>query len=250
MPALSKEALRNTAYIDSLRRVDAFLHVLRFFEDETVMHTEGSLNAERDWELAEFEIYGEGFVTRTSYTSPILDFGKPVSWSKIRWAGEKPEGTEVFLRTRTGNSPQPNFFWRVGSTGDFEQVTKLLDLDRIAIADANLSGDWQCRTIKLGGLAALVIYDWFDCTISGNEWRLEKTSGSQRTQGSFYTLGAQQLAYLGSYHVAGDPVPHYGNGPETDQVGYAFMSAADHWWIEFPAPYRESVMDILEFRRQ
>ncbi len=133
---------------------------------------------------------------------------------------------------------------------ELEQVTKLLDLDRIAIADANLSGDWQCRTIKLGGLAALVIYDWFDCTISGNEWQLEKTSGSQRTQGSFYTLGAQQLAYLGSYHVAGDPVPHYGNGPETDQVGYAFMSAADHWWIEFPAPYRESVMDILEFRRQ
>ena len=82
------------------------------------------VNAERDWELAEFEIYGEGFVTRTSYTSPILDFGKPVSWSKIRWEGEKPEGTEVFLRTRTGNSPQPNFFWRVGSTGDFEQVTK------------------------------------------------------------------------------------------------------------------------------
>jgi len=133
---------------------------------------------------------------------------------------------------------------------EFEQVTNLLDLDRIAIAEANLSGKWQCRTIKLGGIAALVIYDWFDCTISGNEWRLEKTSGSQRTQGSFYTLGAQQLVYLGSYHVAGNPVPRYGNGPESDQVGYAFMSAADHWWIEFPAPYRESLMDILEFRRQ
>lgn len=82
------------------------------------------VNAERDWEIAEFEIYGEGFVTRTSYTTPILDFGKPVSWSKIRWEGEKPAGTEVFLRTRTGNSPQPNLFWRVGSTGYFEQVTR------------------------------------------------------------------------------------------------------------------------------
>ena len=82
------------------------------------------VNAERDWEIAEFEIYGDGFVTRTSYNSPILDFGKPVSWSKIRWEGELPEGTEVFLRTRTGNSPQPSLFWRTGSTGDFEQVTK------------------------------------------------------------------------------------------------------------------------------
>ena len=83
-----------------------------------------SVNAERDWEIAEFEIYGEGFVTRTSYTSPILDFGKPVAWSKIRWEGENPEGTEVVLRTRTGNSPEPYLFWRVGSTGDFEQVTR------------------------------------------------------------------------------------------------------------------------------
>ena len=83
-----------------------------------------SVNAERDWEIAEFEIYGEGFVTRTSYTSPILDFGKPVAWSKIRWEGEKPEGTQVILRTRTGNSPEPYLFWRVGSTGDFEQVSR------------------------------------------------------------------------------------------------------------------------------
>ncbi|NKB69123.1 MAG: hypothetical protein GKR89_18800 [Candidatus Latescibacteria bacterium] len=82
------------------------------------------INAERDWEIAEFEIYGEGFVGRTSYTSPILDFGRPVAWSKIRWEGERPEGTEVRLRTRTGNTPQPNHFWRVGSTGDFEPVSR------------------------------------------------------------------------------------------------------------------------------
>ncbi|KFB09788.1 DUF4893 domain-containing protein [Nitratireductor basaltis] len=133
---------------------------------------------------------------------------------------------------------------------EFEQVTTILDLKRIAIAEADISGEWQCRTIKLGGPAPLVIYDWFDCEISGDEWRLEKTSGSQRTAGRFYTLGEDKLAYLGSYHVAGDPAPDYGSGPESDQAGFAFMSAADHWWIEFPAPYRESLLDILEFRRQ
>ena len=83
-----------------------------------------SVNAERDWEIAELEIYGEGFVTRTSYTSPILDFGKPVAWSKIRWEGNNPPGTEVILRTRTGNTTEPNLYLRIGTTGVFEQVTR------------------------------------------------------------------------------------------------------------------------------
>lgn len=82
------------------------------------------INAERDWEIAEFEIYGDGYVTNTSYTSPVLDFGKPVAWSKVRWKGAFPEGSEIMLRTRTGNTPQPYIFWRVGSTGEFEQVTQ------------------------------------------------------------------------------------------------------------------------------
>lgn len=82
------------------------------------------VNAERDWEIAEFEIYGDGFVTNTSYTSPILDFGKPVAWSKVRWKGAFPEGSQITLRTRTGSTSQPYIFWRVGSTGEFEQVTQ------------------------------------------------------------------------------------------------------------------------------
>ena len=57
------------------------------------------LDPERTWEIAEFEIYGEGFVTHTEYRTPILDFGHPVSWSKIRWRGAMPEGTQIQLRT-------------------------------------------------------------------------------------------------------------------------------------------------------
>ena len=56
MPALSKEALRDGAYIASLRAVDAFAHVLRVFEDETVMHIEGTVNPKRDWEAIEAEL--------------------------------------------------------------------------------------------------------------------------------------------------------------------------------------------------
>jgi ribosome-binding ATPase YchF (GTP1/OBG family) len=40
MPALSKETQRDAGYVGSLRVVDAFAHVIRLFEDESVMHVE------------------------------------------------------------------------------------------------------------------------------------------------------------------------------------------------------------------
>ena len=82
------------------------------------------LDPERTWEIAEFEIYGEGFVTHTEYRTPILDFGRPVSWSKIRWRGAMPEGTQIQLRTRTGNTPQPNRFFSIERTGNFVEVNR------------------------------------------------------------------------------------------------------------------------------
>lgn len=48
MPGLSRDALREASYIGSLRTVDAFAHVLRLFDDETVMHVDGSLDPCRD----------------------------------------------------------------------------------------------------------------------------------------------------------------------------------------------------------
>lgn len=56
MPALSKEALQDPSYIASLRAVDAFAHVLRLFDDDTVMHVEGDIDPKRDWEAIEAEL--------------------------------------------------------------------------------------------------------------------------------------------------------------------------------------------------
>ena len=56
VPAMSKEALRDPGYIGALRFVDAFAHVLRVFEDDTVMHQEGSLDPKRDWRNIELEL--------------------------------------------------------------------------------------------------------------------------------------------------------------------------------------------------
>ena len=115
----------------------------------------------------------------------------------------------------------------------------------------DMTGDWQCRTIKTGGLAQLIVYGWFKCKVTddGSGWTLTKLTGSQKTKGRFFTDSDTRLTYLGSFAVNDDPFPKYGAGPETDQVGYAFRATDTSWRIEFPAPYYESKMDILEFRR-
>lgn len=56
MPGLSREALREPSYIASLRDVDAFAHVLRWFEDDTVMHIDGSLDPGRDSSNIDLEL--------------------------------------------------------------------------------------------------------------------------------------------------------------------------------------------------
>jgi ribosome-binding ATPase len=56
MPSISKENLRDPAYVASLRVVDAFAHVLRLFEDETIPHEKGSVDPVRDLEDVETEL--------------------------------------------------------------------------------------------------------------------------------------------------------------------------------------------------
>jgi len=55
-PAISKESLRDPAYLASLRVVDAFAHVLRVFQDETVPHEHGSVDPARDFSDVEMEL--------------------------------------------------------------------------------------------------------------------------------------------------------------------------------------------------
>ncbi|MBO6716491.1 MAG: DUF4893 domain-containing protein [Rhizobiaceae bacterium] len=138
-----------------------------------------------------------------------------------------------------------------GAAEDIETLNEILARDPVSFDGFDLTGDWQCRTIKVGGLASLVVYSWFKCRVSddGAGWRLEKLSGSQRTTGRFFTESDTALTYLGSFYIAGEEAPAYGSGPDSDQVGRAFRSGDERWRIEFPAPRYESKLDILEFRR-
>ena len=140
---------------------------------------------------------------------------------------------------------------KAGDPAEVKQLDALLAKPLVAFSDKDLTGDWQCRTIKVGGISPLVIYGWFKCKVTddGSGWRLEKISGSQRTKGRFFDDGEKRAIYLGSFTVNGDPAKPYGGGPQSDQVGYAFRNSANEWRIEFPAPYYELKLDIMEFKR-
>jgi GTP-binding protein YchF len=56
VPSISKENLRDPAYLASLRVTDAFVHVLRVFADETIPHEKGSVDPLRDLEDVEVEL--------------------------------------------------------------------------------------------------------------------------------------------------------------------------------------------------
>lgn len=138
------------------------------------------------------------------------------------------------------------------AAAELEPFEAMLAKPLQSFSGLDMTGRWQCRTTKVGGdLLPFVAYDWFRCRVTddGSGWKLEKISGSQRTTGRFYDDGDKRLIYLGSQYVDGETAKPYGSGPETDQVGYAFRTGEKEWRIEFPAPYYESKLDILEFRR-
>lgn len=138
-----------------------------------------------------------------------------------------------------------------GNPADIAIVEAALGGERASFEGFDMTGAWRCRTIKLGGLLPLVVYDWFRCRVDddGSGWRLEKISGSQRTTGRFFTDSESRLIYLGSFYIAGEPTPPYGSRKDSDQVGYAYRNGSSRFWIEFPQPAFESKLDVLELRR-
>jgi hypothetical protein len=139
-----------------------------------------------------------------------------------------------------------------GAPADVRQLQEILARPRLAIGENfDMTGEWKCRTIKLGKEPALVIYQWFKCRVTddGSGWMLEKTSGSQRTKGRFYTDSDTRLTYLGVGYVSGETPGKYGGGPDIDQAGYAYRTGKNGFHIEFPEPARESLLDILELKR-
>lgn len=125
---------------------------------------------------------------------------------------------------------------------------------------ARLTGDWACRTIKMGRTSEAVAYGRFACRISardGGLW-LEKLSGSQRLRGMIQGIDGEQV-FAGVGFIAGDDPPGYaalppGDGAMSDPqrvpvVGLLEVTGPGHARLMMPSPVLESDFDLLDLTR-
>lgn len=120
-------------------------------------------------------------------------------------------------------------------------------------AGLDAQGNWRCRVIKLGKTEPLlVVYPWFSCRTSADDYslKLEKTSGSQRTSGYFYDGGETRMFYLGALHYGDEKPMRYGVDHKRNMVAYAFALGPKRMRLEFPEPEYESLMDVLEMEKR
>jgi len=79
----------------------------------------------QNWEIAEFQVFGEGHVPRATYITAVLDFGEPMAWGRIRWQGQRDPDASIIIRTRSGSDPDPELYWLPTSiAGESKQVTR------------------------------------------------------------------------------------------------------------------------------
>jgi outer membrane protein assembly factor BamB len=50
------------------------------------------------------------------YLSPVLDAGAPARWGALRWSASLPDGAQLTLQTRSGNTPEPDASWSLWTT--------------------------------------------------------------------------------------------------------------------------------------
>ena len=79
----------------------------------------------RNYEIAEFQVFGSGYIQRAVYTTAVLDFGQPMAWGNIRWKGERDPQAKLLIRTRTGHDDEPLLYWQKTSIpGEFKKITR------------------------------------------------------------------------------------------------------------------------------
>jgi hypothetical protein len=145
-----------------------------------------------------------------------------------------------------------------GAPGDVAALSKALSGTPQVAFDESLSGDWTCRTMKLGGATPLVVYTPFRCrlTFLGDGYSFEKLSGSQRTKGKI-SLRSGGAVYVGVGFVADQTPPDYaelepdfeGTGEVQPDIAVFQRVSPTRARLMFPAPVVESDFDILELTR-
>ena len=148
----------------------------------------------------------------------------------------------------------------LGTDGDIAVLTDAL---RGTMSGADPTGDWQCRTIKMGGGLPLVVYGNFACRITAlpdGSLELAKLTGSQRLVGTIIPNAAGRMIYRGVGYVGETPALLYPDYPADNpdwvepgqtvpQIGIFDVAGPTAARLMLPAPVLESDFDILFLTR-
>ena len=145
------------------------------------------------------------------------------------------------------------------SEKDLAAARAVLNRNSHAVPIASLKGTWRCRTIKLGGMAPVVVYSWFTCRIGEEHGHpyFEKQAGTQHFGGSLYPHESGGFVFLGGSNWSKDKQAFYSSGrtslgaetTPSDAVGLLSSIGPNVARIEFPYPAQESTFDVIELRR-
>ncbi|HEX6376068.1 MAG TPA: DUF4893 domain-containing protein [Allosphingosinicella sp.] len=129
----------------------------------------------------------------------------------------------------------------------------LLDPDAALKTAAPPTGDYRCRTLKLGGqsegLLDYVAYPHFDCRITAGAGAMDfvKLTGSQRPVGRLFADSDRRLIFLGTLQLGDERgILRYGHDRQRDMIGLLERVGERRWRLAFPYPAFESTLDVIE----
>ena len=144
------------------------------------------------------------------------------------------------------------------SPEDRAAIHGVLDAAAGPISAQELTGNWRCRLMKLGGLEPAIVYTWHDCRFTSTSKGLffEKLSGTQRFSGYADEDGARFILLAGTSVRDEKQWPYSGGGigfgasaTPNDHVGVISSIGDRHARIELPLPVIESLFDVIELQR-
>ena len=122
-----------------------------------------NIHKKEGWEIAELEVYGEGYVSSALYTSGAFDLGQPSSLGAIRWSGFEDSNAKLSIRTRSGHTADPNRYWRFTGRGDEKTFRNAQGVPLSAADYNNLKGNKAEVTTDLDNWSSWSgPYDWAD----------------------------------------------------------------------------------------
>ena len=141
-----------------------------------------------------------------------------------------------------------------GHEAEIAREGALLEPDAALVGPLPPTGDYDCRTIKLGspvieGDLYYVTYPAFRCRIGAANGRatFTKLNGSQRPIGRLYSDLDRRMIFLGTLQLGDERRSYqYGIDRERDLAGLLEQIGERRWRLVFPYPHFESLLDVIE----